>query len=135
MLKLEQRKEALGRGIQLIEWTFDPLEAKNAYFNVERLGAIARRYPPNQYGTTSSQLHGGLPTDRLVAEWYIASPRAAAITGGLAFQRPLVEARIALPNDIGALRTSEPARARAIQQSSAEQFQQALCRRACGDRR
>ena len=73
-LKLAQRDEALARGIDLIEWTFDPLEIKNAYFNIERLGAIVRRYVPNQYGITSSPLHGGLPTDRCIAEWWIASP-------------------------------------------------------------
>ena len=61
-LKLAQREEALARGIDLMEWTFDPLDAKNAFFNIERLGAIARRYVPNQYGITSSPLHGGLPT-------------------------------------------------------------------------
>ncbi|MGH7487194.1 MAG: GNAT family N-acetyltransferase, partial [bacterium] len=70
LLKLEQRNDAIARGIELIEWTFDPLELKNAYFNIERLGAIVRRYVPNQYGTTSSHLHGGLPTDRCVAEWW-----------------------------------------------------------------
>jgi predicted GNAT superfamily acetyltransferase len=68
-LKLVQRDEALSRGITLIEWTFDPLELKNAFFNVERLGAIVRRYNPNQYGVTASPLHGGLPTDRCIAEW------------------------------------------------------------------
>ena len=49
-LKLRQREDALARGIDLIEWTFDPLEMKNAYFNIERLGAIVRRYVRNQYG-------------------------------------------------------------------------------------
>ena len=73
-LKLFQRQEALSRGIDLIEWTFDPLEIKNAYFNF-RLGAIARRFIPNMYGITTSPLHGGLPTDRLVAEWRLRSPR------------------------------------------------------------
>ena len=54
-------KDALARGFELIEWTFDPLEIKNAYLNMERLGAIARRYNINQYGTTSSPLQGGCP--------------------------------------------------------------------------
>ena len=76
VLKLLQRQEALGRGIDLIEWTFDPLEIKNAYFNF-RLGAIARRFIPNMYGTTTSPLHGGLPTDRLVAEWRLRSLRVS----------------------------------------------------------
>ncbi len=86
-LKLMQRDDALGRGIDLIEWTFDPLEIKNAFFNMERLGAIVRRYVPNQYGTTSSPLHGGLPTDRCIAEWWIASPRVKAILAGQRFER------------------------------------------------
>ena len=75
-LKLRQREEALARGIELIEWTFDPLELKNAFFNIERLGAIVRRYSENQYGVTASPLHGGLPTDRCIAEWWIAIRRA-----------------------------------------------------------
>lgn len=74
-LKLLQREDALSRGIELIEWTFDPLEIKNAYLNIERLGAIARRYNINQYGFTSSPLQGGLPSDRLIAEWWLKSKR------------------------------------------------------------
>src|SRR3954468_5721631 len=74
-LKMLQREEALARGIELIEWTFDPLEIKNAYLNIEKLGAIARRYYVNQYGLTSSPLQGGLPSDRLVAEWWLKSKR------------------------------------------------------------
>ncbi len=71
MLKLRQREEAIEQGVQLVEWTFDPLELKNAFFNIERLGAVVRRYVLNQYGTTTSRLHGGLPTDRCVAEWHV----------------------------------------------------------------
>jgi predicted GNAT superfamily acetyltransferase len=78
-LKLFQRDDALARGFELIEWTFDPLEIKNAYFNIERLGAIARRYHVNQYGITSSPLQGGLPTDRLVAEWWLCSKRVESL--------------------------------------------------------
>ena len=74
-IKLFQREDALARGFELMEWTFDPLEIKNAYLNIERLGAIARRYHVNQYGITSSPLQGGLPSDRLVAEWWLKSKR------------------------------------------------------------
>ena len=77
-----QRDDALARGIQLIEWTFDPMELKNAFFNIERLGAIVRRYAENQYGITASPLHGGLPTDRCYAEWWIDSPRVRAVLAG-----------------------------------------------------
>ncbi len=74
-LKLLQREDALARGMELIEWTFDPLEIKNAYLNIEKLGAISRRYNINQYGVTSSPLQGGLPSDRLIAEWWLKSKR------------------------------------------------------------
>ncbi|MGA2644882.1 MAG: GNAT family N-acetyltransferase [Candidatus Sulfotelmatobacter sp.] len=78
-LKLLQREEAIARGIELIEWTFDPLEIKNAYLNIEKLGAIARRYNINQYGITSSPLQGGLPSDRLIAEWWLKSRRVETL--------------------------------------------------------
>lgn len=122
MLKLAQRQEALGREIPLIEWTFDPLEIKNAYFNMERLGAIVRRYVLNQYGMTTSRLHGGLPTDRCTAEWWIASPRAEAIVKGQPFERAPAEARIAVPADIAEIRAHDHKRAREIQQRVSDQF-------------
>ena len=77
-LKLAQREFALAHHLDRIEWTFDPLELKNAYFNIVRLGAIVRRLTFNQYGLTSSPLHGGLPTDRCTAEWWISKPRVDA---------------------------------------------------------
>ncbi len=81
-LKLAQREDALARGFQLMEWTFDPLEIRNAYLNLHRLGAIARHYEPNFYGYTSSALQGGLPTDRLVAEWWLSSERVTRALAG-----------------------------------------------------
>jgi predicted GNAT superfamily acetyltransferase len=80
-LKLAQRDDALARGFDLMEWTFDPLEIKNAHLNIVRLGAIARCYLPNFYGPSTSPLQGGLPTDRLVAEWWLRSPRVLAAIG------------------------------------------------------
>jgi predicted GNAT superfamily acetyltransferase len=121
-LKQAQRNEALLREIALIEWTFDPLEIKNAYFNIERLGAVVRRFVLNQYGTTTSQLHGGLPTDRCVAEWWIASLCAEAAEAG---QRPElrdVQARISVPVDVAQLRKEDPERARQIQKKVSEEF-------------
>jgi predicted GNAT superfamily acetyltransferase len=116
MLKLRQREDALARGIGLVEWTFDPLELKNAFFNMERLGAIVRRYVENQYGTTTSPLHGGLPTDRCVAEWWLASPHAEAILAGRKPAREVIE-RVEVPADIDTIRREEPRRAREIQKS------------------
>jgi predicted GNAT superfamily acetyltransferase len=80
-LKLAQRDDALARGIELMEWTFDPLEIKNAHLNIARLGAIARRYMKNFYGPSSSPLQGGLPTDRLVVEWWLRSARVRRALG------------------------------------------------------
>jgi predicted GNAT superfamily acetyltransferase len=74
-LKLAQREDALARGIELIEWTFDPLEIRNAHLNIAKLGAISRRYTRNFYGASSSPLQGGLPTDRIYAEWWLSSHR------------------------------------------------------------
>ena len=81
-LKLRQRDDALARGIPLIEWTFDPLELKNAFLNIEKLGAIVRVYKENLYGATTSPLHGDLPTDRCIAEWWLDSPRVRGILSG-----------------------------------------------------
>jgi predicted GNAT superfamily acetyltransferase len=80
-LKMFQRREALERGIRLIEWTFDPLELRNAHCNLYRLGAICRRYMANLYGVTTSPLHRGLATDRLLAEWRLDSSRVVAKIG------------------------------------------------------
>ena len=126
-LKLMQREDALARGISLMEWTFDPLEIKNAYFNMERLGAVVRRYVENQYGTTTSHLHGGLPTDRCVAEWWMDSDRVRGIVAGEPRERT-IEARIELPADIADIRRSDPKRARAIQQRMGEQLQECFAR-------
>jgi predicted GNAT superfamily acetyltransferase len=80
-LKLAQRDDALARGIDLMEWTFDPLEIKNAHLNIARLGAIARRYKRDFYGPSTSPLQGGLPTDRLYAEWWLRSARVRRVLG------------------------------------------------------
>jgi predicted GNAT superfamily acetyltransferase len=125
-LKLKQREEALDRGIELIEWTFDPLEVKNAFFNIERLGAIVRRYHENQYGITFSPLHGGLPTDRCYAEWWIATPRVEAILAGSALPAPQPVETIAYPSDIARIRAEDPRRARQIQRDNGEKFRRAF---------
>ena len=125
-LKLKQREEALARGIELIEWTFDPLELKNAFFNIERLGAIVRRYHENQYGITFSPLHGGLPTDRCYAEWWIASPRVEAILRGETRPAERVDCAIAYPADIARIRSEDPRRARQIQKENGEKLRYAF---------
>ena len=120
-MKLSQRDEALARGIDLIEWTFDPLEIKNAYFNIERLGAIVRRYVPNQYGTTYQPSAGRLPTDRCIAEWWIGSPRVKAILAGKPLERSKVEAHFDPLGHRASFESRIPS-GRAIQQKAGEQF-------------
>ncbi len=73
-LKLAQRDESLAMGIELVEWTYDPLQAVNAHFNFARLGIGVEEYEENIYGESSSPLHQGTPTDRFVAEWYLRRP-------------------------------------------------------------
>jgi predicted GNAT superfamily acetyltransferase len=73
-LKLAQRERALELGYDLIEWTFDPLQAMNAHLNMTKLGCVAEEYHRNVYGESTSALHKGTPTDRLVAQWHIAAP-------------------------------------------------------------
>ena len=123
-LKLMQREDAIARGIELIEWTFDPLEIKNAYLNIEKLGAISRRYNINQYGITSSPLQGGLPSDRLIAEWWLRSKRVGTLlaTG----KNPLVQgtASIGVPAQIYDWKAAPETRGKAqqVQQRNREQF-------------
>ena len=73
-LKVLQRDRTLAMGLDLIEWTYDPLQAMNAHLNFAKLGVIAEEYAENIYGTSSSPLHQGNPTDRFVAEWWIRTP-------------------------------------------------------------
>jgi predicted GNAT superfamily acetyltransferase len=129
-LKLLQRDDALRRGIDLMEWTFDPLEIKNAYLNIERLGAIARRYNVNQYGNTSSPLQGRLPTDRLVAEWWLRSKRVeTALADGPRTRSEWIE-RIEVPAQISAWKASGEGRSQAlaVQAGHRERFQSAFSR-------
>ncbi|MDE3185925.1 MAG: GNAT family N-acetyltransferase [Acidobacteriota bacterium] len=129
-LKLEQRHEALSRGIRHMEWTFDPLEIRNAHLNIHKLGAIVRRYYVDFYGVSSSRLQGGLPTDRLVAEWHLASPRVTAILEGRPRAAYIIEERILVPASIYEWRASEAGRERAItvQVENRLKFQQAFSR-------
>jgi predicted GNAT superfamily acetyltransferase len=127
-LKLYQRDDALARGFELMEWTFDPLEIKNAYLNIEKLGAIARRYSVNQYGITSSPLQGGLPSDRLVAEWWLRSKRVDAVLRGAPCAKFACRARIEVPAEIYEWKANAVMlpRALAVQEENRERFQRAF---------
>jgi predicted GNAT superfamily acetyltransferase len=113
-LKLAQREEAISRGIKLIEWTFDPLRIKNAYFNINRLGVIVRCYSQCHYGTLLSSLDNGLPTDRVTAEWWITSARVQTLleTGKLPEYQVVQQARV--PGKVEEWRKSTANRKRAL---------------------
>src|SRR5205814_3261563 len=93
------------------------MRAKNAFFNIERLGAVCRRFHANYYGPVASRLQQGLPSDRLIAEWWIRSARAKRALAG---KSPRATARqanrqVAIPTDFDTLAKDEPAQARALQ--------------------
>lgn len=116
LLKLHQREQALCAGIPAIEWTFDPLETRNAYFNIARLGVIVREYIPDCYGSTTSPLHGSLPTDRLLARWVLNSPRVeAALADAPPPATGAGRIEIAIPARIHELKKSGPARTLEVQ--------------------
>jgi predicted GNAT superfamily acetyltransferase len=129
-LKLEQRREALSRGIRLMEWTFDPLEIKNAFINIHRLGATVCCYRNDFYGLSSSRLQGGLPTDRLLAKWRLDSPRVQAIIEGRPAIAHVIEDRILVPASIYEWKASAENRERAlaVQLENRLNFQKAFSR-------
>ena len=127
-LKLEQRIEAPSRGIRHMEWTFDPLEIKNAYLNIHRLGAVMREYRPDFYGVSSSRLQGGLPTDRLLAEWELDSERVKAVLDGRLAVGGSIEERIQVPAAIYQWKSEDADRHRAlaVQLENRGRFQKAF---------
>jgi predicted GNAT superfamily acetyltransferase len=123
-LKLAQRDDAIQQGFELLEWTFDPLEIKNAHLNLSRLGAIARRYSVNHYGHSSSPLQGGLPTDRLVAEWWLKSQRVVDLLDKKQPPQLNIEKKIEVPAQIYAWKASVADRSKAadVQKGNREHF-------------
>lgn len=127
-LKLKQRDEALARGIRHMEWTFDPLEIKNAFLNIHKLGAIVCGYHVDFYGVSSSRLQGGLPTDRLMAQWHLDSARVKAILEGRQATSCIIEEQITVPASIYDWKASEEGRkhALAVQLENREKFRRAF---------
>lgn len=128
-LKKAQRELALADGVDLIAWAFDPLQAGNAHFNLGKLGASAGRYVDNMYGARTDALNAGVPTDRIIAEWELASSPTSELPAHDAARLPRLinttdptgrisvhpaetpRALVEIPDDIAGLRTSDPARA------------------------
>jgi predicted GNAT superfamily acetyltransferase len=122
-IKLKQREEAIRCGVDLVEWFFDPLQIRNAHFNIEKLGGVVRSFLPNQYGITSSPLHGGLPTDRLVIEWNVTSMRVATVVAGGEITDRRIEQTIRIPASIDDWRANDPEQARSLQTRVRGEFQ------------
>lgn len=125
-LKLAQRNLALSTGINSIEWSFDPLRARNANLNINRLGAVVRRYEPDYYGQVESRFQQGLPSDRLIAEWHLKSPRVKRAIAGKAVRDPLRKPSrvVEIPAEIDALIRTNIAEARSWQERVRSLFQQ-----------
>ena len=122
-LKLFQRQDALKHGIRLVEWTYDPLELKNARFNLVRLGAVVRRFIPNCYGITDSPMHAGLPTDRFIAEWWLDSDRVKDILADNPSPTAGAVQRVSIPADISDIKIKNREAAEHIQSEVRVQFE------------
>lgn len=153
-MKLEQRRRVLAQGLDLVRWTFDPLQSRNARLNVAKLGCVIRDYLVNVYGDSGSRFNRGLETDRFVVEWWIRSRRVTGCLAGRAAPppgpaTPLLEGRptkagwrapgpvrkpsgrilsIEIPTDIDALKRSDLALAQAWRRRTREAFQSAFRR-------
>lgn len=125
-LKLAQREHALRAGIDLITWTFDPLQSRNAYLNIVKLGCVIRHYLVNYYGQVSSSvLHRGLETDRLFPEWWVGSARVGeALAGRRTVSAP--QAVVEIPRNIDELKGRDMDEARAWQLRVRESFMRCI---------
>lgn len=131
-LKWAQRARALSEGINYIKWTYQPVQARNAFFNLERLGVNVKTYMPNFYGTdysTSAEQNEiiGLDSDRLFAEWHLNAPKAVALSKGEKFTETGTVARtIEIPNHWNNLVATNPEKAIAEQTRIKQEFQKAF---------
>ena len=128
-LKWAQRERALGEGRKLIKWTWHPMMARNAHFNLNRLGATVDTYAYNFYGTDydvdrSAGEHSELPSDRLLATWHLASDRVCKLaTGTVAPLEATPVATVAIPSQWPALVKQDPQRALDEQTRVRNEFQ------------
>ncbi len=126
-LKLEQRRRALADGVDLVVWTFDPLQSRNAHFNINKLGAVVGRYVENFYGERhASVFDAGIGSDRVFAEWWIASDRVRqAIEGGA----PAISSRdavVEIPSDFAAVKRADLDEAVTWRRESRARFQRMI---------
>lgn len=134
-LKWAQRARALAEGRDFIKWTFEPMRARNAHFNLNRLGVVVRDYAVNFYGTDyvtnpAEKAAGvsGIDSDRLFASWHLKSPHVEALAKGDEFALPSPAQKVVIPADFSALLKRDPASARREIMRVREEFLQALSR-------
>ena len=139
-LKWAQRERALAMDVKCIKWTFEPVKARNAYFNLEKLGAIVGEFQENFYGTDYATTAGtvekiGLASDRLFAEWHLESPKVEALSRGEKCEdERTAEAEIVVMNDWAALVEENPRKALAAQMRIRSEFQSAFANGMIGRR-
>lgn len=128
-LKLAQRERALAAGVPLVVWTYDPLQSRNAHFNLNKLGAIVRRYVVNFYGEDhASVFDSGIGSDRVFAEWWVGSRRVArALAGETPVPEPNLDA-VEIPSQFTAVKQSDQHRAMLWRLQVREAFQSRLSR-------
>jgi predicted GNAT superfamily acetyltransferase len=131
-LKWSQRQRSLKEGVKFIKWTFQPVQSKNAHFNLNRLGATIKHYSPNFYGTDYSTSHEqdgkfGLDSDRLFAEWNLESEKVVALSENEEFTENRIEKlRISIPEDWNELVKSNIHKAIAEQTRIKDEFEKAF---------
>ncbi len=131
-LKWAQREQALNENVKFIKWTFQPFQARNAFFNLEKLGAVIKSYAPNFYGTdysTAPEQKGeiGLDSDRLFAEWHLENEKVVALSKGESFtEKTEVAATIEISNDWNDLVKHNPKKAVLEQQRVKNEFRKAF---------
>ncbi len=126
-LKWAQREQALKENVKFIKWTFQPFQARNAFFNLEKLGAVIKSYAPNFYGTDYAADKIGLDSDRLFAEWHLENEKVVALSKGENFtEKTDVAATVEISNDWNDLVKQNPEKAVSEQQRVKNEFQKAF---------
>lgn len=126
-LKWAQREEALKENVKFIKWTFQPFQARNAFFNLEKLGAVIKSYAANFYGTDYAADKIGLDSDRLFAEWHLENEKVVALSKGENFtERAAIARTIEISNGWNNLVRQNPEKAAAEQRRVKNEFQKAF---------
>jgi predicted GNAT superfamily acetyltransferase len=128
-LKLAQRERALREGIDLVVWTFDPLQSRNAHLNLNKLGAVVRRYVVNFYGEQNKTIFdAGIGSDRVFAEWWVRSPRVEMALRGERFRPAILTSGLEIPSDINAVKEHDERAALLWRLHTRERFTSRLSR-------